>query len=838
MKDLLMIVVLAALAAAPALAHVPHDNVYAVIAPESLDDSSPWIARGLGDTYRSEDGGFRWEAQAGELMYGTTLGGGVLPDGTILACSQDFFFASTDGGESFTRTPGGPFTSCDVQGSRLIASSPAGILSYPAKGPPVTINPTTVSNLRTTPSAIAGVVPDGSAVFYLLPSGVTGQISPPVEAVISSVVAVSDAGDPKVYAGTLDGQIWKYDGTWTRCGTLPPADHPNVVELSTDGTTLLAAPASWGPLVSIDDCASFLPRYIDLETSFLYGSGAFSDEEAYTTLEGNGSSIVIGGWAGLYVSYDMGITWTEAPTGPPDWSHSSVFTGTFPESPRVIAGMFGSGMNRTFDGGQTFESPNFNLPADNMTALGSPPDDESLVFGAMFPYFYRSLDGAVSWEVNEIPLATVIDIMTFDSEDIWIFGANGETPGRMAHSSDGGDSYLKTVELNELVNDPASVARFHVKGVRRYCATGTTGIACGPDPFGPWAVAEPLTGWGRSFMASWPDDDPAWIAAASDNGQIMTSLDQGATWQLTYDDPGLNFLGMVASADGMAWAFGMTGDVLRSSDGVTWDLVAELPSVPWGASPRPDYLTHPEILVSTTWGLFLLRDTGAAVEVERWHGQQRVDVQHLHFLHCDGCDQGDVVEFIGAGFNEVLRIPEGDHLHGPLRGHTLRVYGVIEGPGELVLSVDGVDMAVIGGAKTAGVELLAEVTGLEDDWHDIDIRHDSGTGVLLDIVEAHSDGELLFGFGEPSETGETGETDTEETGETGDTDTDDTEDTAPVVDTEETDSPTDTGPIDSPSDSGGGAKSCGCGPATGTAAGVWWLALGAFALRRRRGGNR
>jgi uncharacterized protein (TIGR03382 family) len=148
-----------------------------------------------------------------------------------------------------------------------------------------------------------------------------------------------------------------------------------------------------------------------------------------------------------------------------------------------------------------------------------------------------------------------------------------------------------------------------------------------------------------------------------------------------------------------------------------------------------------------------------------------------------------------------------------LRGHTLRVLGVPDAASVVEVHVDGVAAGELSGTGEIAygeMQVLWELSGLEDRWHEIELHGEEGSGILVDAIDARGEGAWFDDVEVPVDTA----TDTAT-----DTDTDTEVDSGPRA---ETGGPPETG----------GASGCGCGG--GKAGGFALLGL-AWIVRRRRG---
>jgi hypothetical protein len=180
------------------------------------------------------------------------------------------------------------------------------------------------------------------------------------------------------------------------------------------------------------------------------------------------------------------------------------------------------------------------------------------------------------------------------------------------------------------------VLRFETDaGEARYVAGSRFGVAYAPAIEGPWTLALELDDGGAAVNAG-PRDAPTRLLLGT-SSELYLSEDDGVSWApvLSVEPPQLFTKAQVAD-DGTCLAVTTVGRVYIARDGVTWtDLGIQLPSLVHDARVRPDFAEHPELLVATHDGVYVVRAT-EPVEVERWGNVQRVDNLSA-FLHCETC---------------------------------------------------------------------------------------------------------------------------------------------------------------------------------------------------------
>ena len=802
-----------------AAAHLPHDEIQAVAMPLALDDSSPWLAYAFDGVAVSQDGGVSW-APTGSLVSATASHeGGVTASGAMVFCDEDQVVYSLDDGATYGVVPtDGPVLACTFVGDDLVLSTRAGLYRGQPHEALTRLDPVAPSFLKATERWVAGIDEDGGRLVALAEDSALYFVAlPDLPALPTSAVVVdaSTSKDLVAYVGYDDGRVWRYrSGSWRACGDLPAASHPGVYQMAATGSTVLVAPASLGPYTSEDDCVSWNDRTIDEPTEFVPTTGgAYADHAAYTSLHAVGDTVVLAGWAGLYVSWNGGVDWSQAPTVGPDRTEGVMFGEGFPTNPTVYLATFAAGPGFSVDLGVSFRAPAYNVTTGNATKFASVPGDPDHVFGLVNHEMWESYDGGWSWESSVYPFFNVLQMGLFATDDYWLVSRmfEGEYVSKAAHSVDLGQTWTPLIELDEALGSPSQIVRIDLDDGVAYCAATSVALACAPDRKGPWTTRMEYDYQRIGVFAIWPEEGVQQRAALATDAGIHLTVDGGETWSQVYTSTpdGVSSLGFAPDGTGLGVTAG--GRVLVSEDGSSWaDAGVQLPGQPYTLSIRPDWDDYSQALVGTSAGAFVLDVDALAVAAAPWGSWQRVD-NASSYLVCTGSCVGEANE--AASMSSVTRVEEGVSLQTWIRGHTVRVLGLVESEGsEASVRVDGEPVGTLayGGATELG--LLFEVTGLEDVAHSVEIDHQAGSGVLVDAVEAYGDGVPLAGVVEP----------VDDTG----LDTDDTSDTAGTSDTD------DTGAAPPPGDDTGSTKK-GCGCVSGGAAGGW-LALGAVVLVWRR----
>ncbi len=586
--------------AAGAAAHQPHDKVFVVSVPPALDDRAPWVAHTFGEAYRSTDG-HDWEPSAGPLMALTPLDATSTAGGEAVMCTTSEVLWSTDG-VAWSRTDApAALTGCEAFGDALYLTSPTGLWSGPTGGPWAEVAASPFGAPRATETALTAVSTDGGQVVVVIGAEPAAIVDAPVGAALRSAVAVHD-GALRMFAGDAAGGVWSYaDGAWAACGALPEQSEPAIVELDLDGASLMVAPSEHGPYLSDDACATWSDRRVPDRTEFApVSGGATTDEESYVALEIAGDHVFIAGWAGGYVSEDLGQTWEELPYGWPQRSEGVAFAPDFPTDPLMLVAMFSIAVSQTFDGGQTMQSPNWGMVAENIETVTIAPDDGSLAAAKVNQLLWLSSDGGSSWRQPAVPPNMAVEIHDFASDDLWVYQSDAAAVGALDTPlvrATNREDFAPLYALDAAAPGASSPVRFTADGATRYCVASNTLIVCAPDALGPWTEVATLPPGRPGTFAAYPVDDPDVMVFGHDGGRLYLSTDRGDSWTLVEELPYESWAAVKATPDGWLWAFSATGAVYRSTDGASWTHELELSHRPWAVSIRPDYADYPEMHV-------------------------------------------------------------------------------------------------------------------------------------------------------------------------------------------------------------------------------------------------
>ena len=500
------------------------------------------------------------------------------------------------------RAPGMSFLPLHQRHTRAIR--PAGSGNWSSLGPPGgDVFDSAVST--TDPNiALAGLAPGGSFGGTLYRSTDGGNTWSEVPALNgTSVFDIEFAADGTVYLGTQDSVRKSTDGgvSWATLNlgigpndqvfdvALDPEDplilwagiadaagsQPVNVIRSTDGG------ATWGdrtpPLAAPISCRGIAVDPTDSNTVIAVFGGDFGGGEVWVTTDGgdswmdrsaglpanpmnavvyDGARLLVGGgllfgsqFVGLYESPDLGVTWNPLHDG--TWPVLVVEDiAVDPNTTQTIfVAIDGGGVNRTTDGGGTWQ-----IGVGDTQALAGrsirfrPGNSQELFLGTSSLAVFRSTDSGETFVqssegISELDLFS-IDANPLNSDEIAV-AFQGQNNGGLFSSSDGGGTW----QLQSAPPTRYSAVRFAPDGT-------LYGISSGPSSVAPEGLYR-------------REDNGTWTPLGPDQGPLFESdLD---TMRFSHNNPNLIMLG---GADfGVA---GFEGTIWRSTDaGVSWTKVFE-----------------------------------------------------------------------------------------------------------------------------------------------------------------------------------------------------------------------------------------------------------------------
>lgn len=302
-----------------AWAHIPHDQVRDLIVPPDLSTDEPWML--VADPsatemlYESEDGGVSWTYVEPDPSGDHLIGGGRLEEGIWVLASLTSYWYSEDQGDTWVEEsfpPGGSRAVVGLESVYYLGSS--AIYSVKPGGTPVNEQSGTFSLLFADDGGISAV--DAASDGWVYENDAWVELGKPLG---NPVTAVSGNGK---WVGTSDGEVWaRTDDDWILCGALPvlgpKGASQEVTNLWVEEPYLVATTAPGGPIVSVDGCESWSDLSVPDLPAYGVAGGTNSAPEAYTVGRLDGAHWIVGGWAGLFETFDAGITWENLePLGP------------------------------------------------------------------------------------------------------------------------------------------------------------------------------------------------------------------------------------------------------------------------------------------------------------------------------------------------------------------------------------------------------------------------------------------------------------------------------------------------------------------------------------------
>jgi len=833
---LLLALLLATLS--PAQAHLPHDQVTALLVPPDLDASVPWFAvvdPVVSDLLlRSDDGGWMWTPVGGGPTVDRARGGTMLADGTPVLLGQAGLWWSDDQGSawSYAALEGDATGVASVGGTLFVGTSTGVLTGVPGALDGAELEGRSVQALHVDGDVLTAVTL-GGGVAVRAADGLWTELGSPGAGARS---AAWDAARGVVYAGDLANEVWVHDGEgWAPCGALPDTAWPGVFELAVIDGSLLVATRDGGPFVSDDGCASFDDRRGMFVENTGEGSVAAPDL-AVVGFFGRGDAWLVAGWDGLTRTEDRGATWSERALMPIDYTRSVAFDPDFDRTGRVFIGSYAGGPVVALDGGATYFATGFGMNRTNSQVVEAAPGSSTQVYAIVGHSPWRSRDGGESWEITSQDFVPALDQAVTGPTSLWLAGLTQDVAGTdVTWTEDAGRRWLAVAGVEDALagSIPAQVDVFAVDGeADRVFVAGTV----------PVRLVRSLDGgesWAEVYAAdadvvevtgvvAWPPDAPTRVLAGV-GPELIASDDWGEGWRVAWQPAPDTVLELVVADDGTLVAGLQSGRVAVSDDGgESWeDLGVQLSSAVRSLSARPGFAGDDVVLVGTSDGIYAVHDVRiGAGRAERWGAWQILD-ESAPELGCPTCPEGEKVEesYPGAARDQVVRLEPGMVLQATLRGERIRVLGAVDGSGAATVEVGqprlpGVVQTL--GGDLADIGLLAEIE-VSEGWHEVEIRGVSGTGIVIDALEGVSDTPPLAWDGGAGDTG-AGDGGGTDAGGAGDGGTGDG-------------GAADGGAADGGSGTGTGATdNAACGAcSTGSAtAGLAWLPLVVGIRRRRR----
>lgn len=706
-----------------ALAHIPHDTVLSLVAPADGDAGQTWFSlldpQGVYLWARSDDGGASWVLDGGDPLSETPLGAARTDDGTVAILTEEHLWISTDDALSWSaeELPG---EVSDIQGGPVFEMAGPGGLFFGKPGQWTRVTEAPVSKLG------PGAAWAPSEGMWIVVEGAWTLIDGPL------ATPESLSADATAYYGDAEGVVYRWDGAaWIGCTGL--IDNPGEEErndvvqlLATDGS-LFAATGTAAPFVAPASCSAFSDAALaPIEIEYGNDGGAATERDAWTGLHLVGDTLALTGWAGLAFSHDGGESWAQPQVVPPDYTRGLAFARGFPADPRIYVGAYAAGIQVSADGGLTWTSPNHGVEPVNAQWVEVSPSEDGVVYSVINHIGWVSRDGGVSWEEfqsgrNAVgllqPLQAAGRVWELDS-DVW-------------ETRDGGQSWEELEGLTAVL-EGGVVGLAEAEGWLCVSQAEPSALLCSEDDGASWTrLTEGADSGISTHPILWPAEAPTRALFGDAAGVHVAELDGGGG---TVEIEALSKIEL--APDGTLIAGANSGSLYTSSDGGdSWEpLGVRVPAHIQVMRARPDWDSHPELLVGTQDGVFVVGIDGSWGRL----AYERLD-NTSNYLVCEGCV--DAITDEEAEFDNLQPLGEGATLSAQVRGQRLVISGVAEDGAGFALDIDGEEFTV--GPLPAGRGVLVELELAEDGWHDLVFTGLAGAEVALDTVELWGDGRTL-----------------------------------------------------------------------------------------------
>ncbi len=727
------------LVAATAEAHVPHNDMLAGAVDAGLANAHPWVlihATGSSTLIlESTDAGDNWSAVSGPPNADLLIDAARTDDGTLVLLSDTHYWWSEDDGATWSNADLPAVGTGLAAGDGILITMDDGVaLGQPGELATMATG-TAFSNPSGGPGGYTAVDVDG-AVWTVAGADLVALPA------LAEPVTASLATSSTIYAGMGSGAVSRWDGTtWAPCGPTPEAgdDHPAIVALASDDLRLLASAASRGPAVSSDDCATWTSVAAPMDTDFTNNGSAQSDAAATTELAIAGELLIQAGWDGFSASEDGGATWKKVVVLPPDYIRAVAISPNVEKDGVVLLGGYSAGVERTDDGGATWDAPGLGLTEANIQGpLAIAPDDPHTAYAIADHLLWRSDDGATTWTQPTTPFSALHGLAAGTGGELWLSGDPDPTnvfgvTGTAARSPDGGVSWAPVAGLG-LTETVGAFTRTPT----RICAIAAGNVACSTDDGGTWTTVYA----GASTVKG--------VAELSSGRLIVATVDEGVYTvdncvpTLVYDGSADPVVAVTTTDDDTVFAATRSGRLLKSVDQAAsfTDVGVQLTAAVSELAARPDFAAHPDLVLGTYDGAWLLSGDTLA----RFGRYERLD-DHSGFLTVDGTRARSDSD---AAIGTCTPLPAGATVTGSVRGTVVRVWGRSDGSGDVSVTVDGTAIGSFGEKVKKQGSLLLESGTLTDAWHDVSLTgspDEAGAedAVCLDGVEGSADGAVLTG---------------------------------------------------------------------------------------------
>ncbi|MBM4365091.1 MAG: exo-alpha-sialidase [Deltaproteobacteria bacterium] len=727
-----------------ALAHVPHQQVNALAPTPELDGSAPWFA--LVQPYatalmRSDDAGRTWYHHGGPPAGDSPLGLARTSDGVVAVLGSSRYWWSSDDGLTWASEPHpGSVIQIGSAGPEFLLVGESGIWAFrPGEVP-----------------ARESEAPSWRLGRGVLPTAIdTGGIASvrvarewlALPALGEGITATAAAGNA-VFAGTMSGATWRWDGsTWTQCGTIPgDGDYDAVVALAIHGTTLLAGTGLGAPHATAIDCAAWTDRTAPEQTQYASDGGASSVFESVTALATHSARVAWAGWTGIW-TIDHG-RWHHAPALAADFTRGVAIDHDERGGLRLLVGSYGAGVLRSADGGLTWAAPSHGLGESNIQDVVAFPSDTQRVLTLANHSLFVSGDGGQHFDATSVDGLTQNLALEQGAPGVaWAHAESG-----LWRTGDEGRTWSSRPDV------PTGAGGSLASAVRTTTATCVamarpTTVTCTEPGDDDWSTAVAIDERAAVAMVGWPAGSPTRLLLFSGTA-VRRSDDDFASETRTTLLEADSFAAAAVADDGTVVAATAGGSMLTSRDGgETWTTLAvRVPAPVTGLAPHPGFANSPVVLVGSYDGPWLLSRLEAGGQLDAFAPRHRID-DASEFLAATRC--APATTDARGDLDSLTALSPGCTLRGWLRAESLAVRAA--GTGVATLAIDGREPIPFDGGGDEVIEALS--VDLDGGWHEVEIVGVDGA-VMLDSIEGSWPGATL----EAVEVVDTGDTATDSGG--------------------------------------------------------------------------
>jgi len=375
-----------------------------------------------------------------------------------------------------------------------------------------------------------------------------------------SALAVAPNG--ALFAGSLDGALFAsfdFGATW-EAGRVPP-------ELLAPVTAVLASPNfnQDGSAFAATDGAGVLATRDSGKTweESSFGMADSSVLAMATSPDWSGREIIFAAtMEGVYLSRNGGRSWRETELMIDDDVVDALAVSPAFESDRTVyAATEGGRLYLSEDGGRTWNLLQVEIGEGPVNALWLAPDfaDSGRMVSAVGSHIYVSVDRGESWKaVAELPSSILA--LTGDEKTVLA----GLHDAGVWQSLDGGMTWTSSSDSLAA----RGFARLTASGDRLYAMGPQEGLWMSKDGDAAWRSLPGLAPY-LPLAAACVGQHNNLLLASQQNG-ILRSIDDGNTWEIVDQTPGVQAL-LVEPATGEGWAGTVDGKLLVSQDGgATW----------------------------------------------------------------------------------------------------------------------------------------------------------------------------------------------------------------------------------------------------------------------------